>query len=307
MSLSSPDYLEAALAEVDRVAKRQKTCAAKTSGVLYKLIHILEKTLDKLSESCNHGVDVELELNALRDNLMALEPVATLSSNTKELHGAVARLGKIIDKEFSVDINGALPDISMDLAALDTAVSEHLYREGLFEIGDVFAQEAHLDEDEVQSFKSQYELLYNLMKDLEERKLDSALTWVQSHRNGVRNRSHVGSSLQDLEFSVHSLIFLQVLERGNSKKEALQYARQNFPAFVDTHLMEVQELMGLLCSTVKRGNKLEYKSYYARFFHDVYWTVFSDMLKEHIFDVMNKVGSVVCYIAYAHSSSNSVA
>jgi hypothetical protein len=295
MSSNPPDSLEAALAEVERVAKRQKTCAAKTSGVLYKIIHLLEKCVDKLSNSKSDGrIDVDAELNALRDSLMALEPVSTLSSNTKELHGAVARLGKIIDKEFSVDMNGALPEFSMDLTALDTAVSEHLYREGLFEIGDVFAKEAHLHGNEIEEFKIQYEILYNIMKDLEERRLDSALAWVQSNKNHVCRR--VGkSSFKDLEFCVHRLVFMQKLEKGDSKKEALQYARQNFPDFVDTHLEDVQDLMGMLCTTVKHGNALTYKKYYGYYVGDGFWTEFSGVLKEHIFDVMNKVkDGLVC-------------
>ena len=293
MSSNPPDFLEAALAEVERVAKRQKTCAAKTSGVLYKIIHLLEKCIDKLSNSGDGRTDVDAELNALRDSLMALEPVSALSSNTKELHGAVARLGKIIDKEFSVDINGALPEFSMDLAALDTAVSEHLYREGLFEIGDVFAKEAHLHGNEIEEFKLQYELLYKIMKDLEERRLDSALAWVQSNKTHVRKSVKVGkSSLVDLEFCVHRLVFMQKLEKGNSKKEALQYARQNFPDFMDTHPEDVQELMGMLCTTVKYGNSLTYKKYYGYYAGDGFWTEFSGVLKEHIFDVMNKVRMV---------------
>jgi len=49
-----------------------------------------------------------------------------------------------------------------------------------------------------------------------------------------------------MEFELHRLQFIQYLSQNNDIA-ALAYARQHFPHFANTHMKEIQRLMGSLC------------------------------------------------------------
>jgi hypothetical protein len=276
--------LEAALKEADRVIKRQKTCAAKTSGALYKIIHSLEQSIQQLSE--DDTLDTAAAVDALAKTLDALDAVSAINADTKELHGAVGKLGKIVDKDFATDICASLRQIPMDKTILDKIVAEHLYHEGAFEVADALVLEAGIEDGD--ALKAPFASMHAVLELIQKKNLAPAFEWAENHREALRKTNtktkgsggggrstnftvpfvidktytipmqvvlHPETKMMEeeaeeapsaFEFSLHRLAFLQILER-DGQQPALVYARQHFPAFKSTHIAEIQRLMGLLC------------------------------------------------------------
>ena len=67
-----------------------------------------------------------------------------VSTQQKDLQGALVKLGKGIEKTDGVDLEGALRDSQFDQDTLNTVVAQHLLREGNFELASAFVQEARI-------------------------------------------------------------------------------------------------------------------------------------------------------------------
>lgn len=270
MSEAPAGFIGDALVEVDRIVKRQRTCAAKTSGTLYKLIHALERCVEELRQT---PTDDNLAARAagLVREIDDLDAVATISADTKELHGAVSKLGKIVDKEFATDIGAGIRDVHMDEETLDRAVAEHLYHEGMFAIGDTFAEEAHIDD--VDNLKSPYSSMHAVLEDLRARRLDSAMRWVAANKVTLRGTSLLESrEPSDIEFSLHRLAYFQILQE-QGPRPALDYARQHFPQFQNTERMaDIQKLLGALCFFNRKNSGI---NPYAEYFGNNLWEDFA--------------------------------
>lgn len=86
------ENIEVALKEAERVARRQRACASKTADSLNKLILEVTEARKQLSAP---GAGVSDILNALEGRLSEKDVVKDVADNTKELHGAVNKLGKV--------------------------------------------------------------------------------------------------------------------------------------------------------------------------------------------------------------------
>ena len=86
------ESIESALKEAEKVAKRQRACASKTTDCLDKLILEVTEARKQLSAPGAGVLDVLKELN---EQLSRADPVKDIADNTKELHGAVNKLGKV--------------------------------------------------------------------------------------------------------------------------------------------------------------------------------------------------------------------
>lgn len=73
--------------------------------------------------------------------------------------------------------------------------------------------------------------MYNILLCIKQKNLKPAIDWCKKH------------SLPNLEFQLHKLQFIQLLQNG--VKDAIEYARNTFPHF-NNHLDEIKYLMGSL-------------------------------------------------------------
>lgn len=264
--------IDAAIKEADKTLKRQKTCAAKTSGTMYKLIHSIEQCIHRIST--DPSIDPAMAVEELGRTVDSLDAVATLSTDTKELHGAVAKLGKIIDKEFDTDICGAFRQVNMDKATLDRVVAEHLFHEGMFDVADALVAEAGIPKGD--ALKAPYASMHAVLEELAKKNLAPAMAWAEENKGALRALDHrhhqyhqyhdhqngnedssmdVGEDVHVMEedstsgstfeFALHRLGFLQALEQ-QGPAAALAYARLHFPPFQPRHLAQIQRLMGAL-------------------------------------------------------------
>jgi macrophage erythroblast attacher len=76
------------------------------------------------------------------------------------------------------------------------------------------------------------------------------------------NKSHLRKNKSSLEFQLRVQEFVELI-RGGDVTGAIQYARRNFPAWIDTHPLEIQKVMALLAFPPKSTTMLKaYKKYY---------------------------------------------
>jgi hypothetical protein len=92
-SAAQPDAVTTALKEADRVAKKQKTCAARTTKALSSLISLVQAA--QLRLEADETADPAAVLRELCAQVGEMGAVQEMTADTKEFHGAVAKLGKV--------------------------------------------------------------------------------------------------------------------------------------------------------------------------------------------------------------------
>lgn len=232
--------VEAALREADKAAKKQKVCAASSAQAINKMLQAVGKARQQLLAA--PAAPPQAVLQELHAELAAADVARAMTADTKDLHGAVSKLGKIVDRAFTADISKAYkPDRPLDQRALNQVIAEHLFHEGLFEIGQVFVEEAGVEEGE--ALKRPYASMHTVLQEVQRHNLAPALEWVREHEAALRGP---GGEPCAFEFSIHRLAFLSLLkEQGQAA--AMAYARQHFARFQATQMAAIQKLMGALC------------------------------------------------------------
>lgn len=230
--------IQGALDEAGKVVKRQRVCEQKVDARLDQLIELFQRSKERLLEpdSTPDVVLQELQRRVQEEGLLK-----EMSNQVKECHSAINKLSKTLEKtiDSQPDVCKALRDVQFDKPTLNKVIAQHFYREGRFELGDLFAREAGVPRAE--DLKQPYIAMHNILEQINNRNLQPALEWAQQHRQLLSHDSTPSS----FEFKLHSLNFLHILS-SDGLTAALQYARTNFPAFASKHMVEVQRLMGCL-------------------------------------------------------------
>ncbi|KAJ0974840.1 hypothetical protein J5N97_016805 [Dioscorea zingiberensis] len=117
-------------------------------------------------------------------------------------------------------------------------IAGHFYRQGMFEIGDCFVNEAH-EADAASNLRSQYVEMYQILGETRSRNLEPALSWAVMHRE------HLVKNGSNLELKLHSMQFVEILQRG-SRTDALLYAKTYLGPFATSFKTEFQKLIACL-------------------------------------------------------------
>lgn len=219
----------------DRVSKKQKLSYTKTQEVIDSVGHEIELALSKLTDGSD--VDQKVVISELNAKLNEMGPLNQLAAAQKELNPAVNKYGKCVDKQFYPDIAKAYREVEFDEHVINKIIAVHFYRQGLFELGDSFVQEAN--EPDAISLKAPFVEMYQMLEQMKSRNLQPALSWASAHSDELLKK---GSSL---EFKLHCLQFVQILQ-GGSRTDALKYARRSFAPFASRHMGDIQKLMASL-------------------------------------------------------------
>jgi len=237
------DQLEEGL---ERVAKKQKTTLPKTLKSIDLLITEINKCKQEISASQDA---MEVEGKEKEGNMVVSETIqhlsevvetkiiSKISSDHKELHAPISKLGKILEKNFKADIEKAIKGHKIEANELQKNIAQHLYRQGRFDLGDVFTKEVNIDPETAQKMKQPFIEMFQILQSMREHNLGPAIIWAQCKRSDL---TRIGSSL---EFKLHRLNFMELLV-GNKQKEALSYARVHFAEFAQSQMSEIQHLMG---------------------------------------------------------------
>ena len=230
------DPLADCVAASDRVLKKQKLCTSLTASALDAALAAVEAARADAARG---------DAGALRtaaDALSAADTAASLAAATKELHGAVGRLGKALDGAFVPDPCAAARSRGpCDAAALDAATADYLAASGRHTAARALADESGVRDGDalVAPFAEAAAVLASLAR----RDVAPADAWVAARRDALVTASGEAAVI-DLEFALARARFVAAASGGPSA--ALGVARAAFPAFASTHLPDVTTLMGAL-------------------------------------------------------------
>jgi len=173
----------------------------------------------------------------LNQTLQESKILPKIIADHKELHAPISKLGKIIDKTFRADIEKASRQVKFDNNILNEVVAQHLYRQGRFDLGDMYSEAAHIDTRHAQHLRDPFKEMFQVLRSIKERDLKPAIRWA------VANRAELEKIGSPLEFRLHRVQFIDLLAAGK-QQEALAYARAHFAEFANSQLTEIQHLMG---------------------------------------------------------------
>ncbi|KAK1262447.1 hypothetical protein QJS04_geneDACA001073 [Acorus gramineus] len=247
----------------DRVAKKQKLSSSKTQEVIDQVTREIENALAKMDDE-GSSMDAKSILSELNSKLNEMSPMNQLEQPQKELNLALSKYAKLLEKNFNPDITRAYRNIDFDIHTLNQIIANHFYREGLFDLGDCFLNEAQ--EPDANGLRSAFLEMYRILESMRSGNLQPALTWASANREKLLQK---GSSL---ELKLHRLQFMEVLQNG-TREDALKYARTHLAPFASSHMSEVQKLMACLLWS----GRLD-RSPYTEFLSPTHWEKLADEL-----------------------------
>ncbi|CAO2822849.1 unnamed protein product [Amaranthus hypochondriacus] len=243
----------------DHVTKKQKLYSSKCHEVIELIGQEIEQAIVKLqaADFSSPSPDYKAILVDLKSKLKQIANLNQTESYQKELNSALAKYPKQLEKSFNPEISKAYRNVDFDVNTINQIIASHLYREGLFEVGDCFANE--VGERESTALKSPFTEMYHVLQAMRSHNLEPALKWASD------NREKLTQNGSDLEFKLHRLQFVEVLQ-NRGRDDALKYGRNFFKLFSDSHMAEIQKLM----TSILWAGKLE-TSPYSHLLSPVNW------------------------------------
>lgn len=170
------------------------------------------------------------------------EKLSRITTDHRDLHGTVSKVGKAIDRNFISDFTATsrsdLCSSERNTKLLDNIVAQHFHRQGMEEVAQSLIKESGLTPEIT---PDPYAELHKIWEAILEHNLTPALEWATQHSTDLEEKQ------SSLEFKLHRLAFMQILNGGvQAQTEAIYYARTNFAKFVSRHEKEIQTLMGTL-------------------------------------------------------------
>ncbi|KAH7437924.1 hypothetical protein KP509_05G095600 [Ceratopteris richardii] len=247
----------------ERVCKKQKLCESQSDELFRKVTQEINAAIGKIhSQQDLEGFDVNHIYSELQTVLKDIRPMNEVMLAEKDLTTALAKYGKILDKQFTMDLANAYMDVDFDIHILNRVIATHFFRLGQFDLGECFLREAN--EEEV-PLKSAFQEMHNILDQLKAHNLQPALVWAASNHNKLQEYGY------SLLFDLHELQFVQFLQK-EQRKEAIDYMRAFISPFAPSHMRQIQRLM---CSTLFIGPRLD-RSPYQDLFQSSNWDLISE-------------------------------
>ncbi|KAM3960250.1 required for meiotic nuclear division 5 protein souji [Aphomia sociella] len=163
----------------------------------------------------------------------AKQTVFQMSTEHRELHATVSRVGKSIDRHFIADYGSVAPKAEMfcsdtNKPIMEQAIAQHIYRQGLEEVGDAFMAESRIPPVER---TCTFAALQRCAAALAEGDPSAALEWAEQRAEELTH--------SPLPFTLHRMQAFKIArERG--VRAAIEYARATFPAHAARHERALQ-------------------------------------------------------------------
>ncbi|KMT03076.1 hypothetical protein BVRB_8g196350 [Beta vulgaris subsp. vulgaris] len=223
----------------DHVTKKQKLCTSKCQEAIEQIAQEFEQALAKLqsADASTSYPDHKTILADLKTKLKDIAHLSQLDSIQKELNGPLSKYPKQLEKSFTSDISKSYRNIDFDNHTINQIIASHLYREGLFEVGDCFADEAGVPE--ATALKSPFIEMFHIRQAMKSHNLEPALNWATANCEKLRQNG------SDIELKLHRLQYVKILQ-SQGRDDALKYARTFLSPFASSHMAEIQKLMACL-------------------------------------------------------------
>jgi len=199
------------------------------------MLNLVEKDVDKAIESVEEFYNnMETNLDNVIEQIQTLiasnstddQSIKTNVRNTvkplakqysdkhKDLHGSISKIGKTIDKCFQSDFGNVpifeLFDKPEKLKLIYMIICEDLYRQGRMSIAQKLIDETNLNDNELFNVEKNFlEEINMILENLREKNLLPAIQWCIKHRNELNQTGSL------LEFHLHKMRFIQLLEMGD--------------------------------------------------------------------------------------------
>lgn len=143
----------------------------------------------------------------LRDTLSnTKEKLQRLTTDHRDLHGAVSKIGKTIDRNFVSDFSSTTRnDVLVEeqnIQLLNKVIAQHLQRNNLDDVAATLIKESKLPAEEIVS--DPFSNLHRIWEAIYRGDLTEALEWASEHSAKLEARN------SSLEFKLHRIAFLQV-------------------------------------------------------------------------------------------------
>uniref|UniRef100_U5ENW0 Putative e3 ubiquitin ligase n=1 Tax=Corethrella appendiculata TaxID=1370023 RepID=U5ENW0_9DIPT len=233
--------------EIEKVISKFTAINDHSQKIIKDVISFIEKLKGSIEET---SPDQELtpgQVVVLRDAISKTkEKLQRLTTEHRDLHGTVSKVGKAIDRNFVADFTAtSRTDVFQhehNIELLNKIMAQHFYRQGMDDVADLLIKESGLTPDDIQP--EPYAELHRIYEAIHNRNLQPALEWTAKYSKELDEKNST------LEFKLHRLAFMQILNRDvqsqNDARDAISYARTNFSRFVDRFEKEIQILMGTL-------------------------------------------------------------
>lgn len=161
-----------------------------------------------------------------------METVSKLSTEHRDLHAAVSKVGKQIDRNFVTDYAATSRENVFSspekISLINKVICQHYYRQGMHNVADELAKESDITPESHE--KEPFTELNHILDSLKNKDLEPALAWATAHHDSLETQS------SSLEFMLHRLKFIELLLKGaNHQTDAISYARTHFRKFVKRH------------------------------------------------------------------------
>ncbi|EPS67772.1 hypothetical protein M569_06998 [Genlisea aurea] len=260
----------------DRVTKKQKLSSSKSQEIVQQIEDEIVQVLSKMQsqEDSASSSDQKLFLSELKERLKDLGVLSQLEGTQKELNIALSKYAKLLEKSFNPEISRAYRNVDFDIRTVNQIIASHFYREGQFDLGDCFVEEAN--EPEAESKKIPFLELFQILEAMRDRNLKPALDWATNHREElIQNGSNV-------EFKLHHLQFVEILQ-NKGVDEALKYGRAFFNPFAEKHMPDIQKLIASLVYAGRPDT-----SPYSELYSSVNWDKLAEEIKRQFCNLMGQ-------------------
>ncbi len=221
----------------------------------------IETNLDNVIEQIQTLISNSSDDQSIKTNICdTIKPLAKqYSDKHKDLHGSISKIGKTIDKCFQSDFGNVpifeLFDKPEKLKLIYMIICEDLYRQGRMSIAQKLIDETNLNDNDLFNVEKNFlEEINMILENLREKNLLPALQWCQRKRNELNKSGSL------LEFNLHKMRFVQLLQIGNfdEAKNYLVNLRQ-YSILNGQCEQAVNELMGALVFAQRDLTKSPYK------------------------------------------------
>ena len=181
------------------------------------------------------------------------------SDKHKDLHGAISKIGKTIDKSFQSDFGNVpifeLFDKPEKLKIIYMIICEDLYRQGRMSIAQKLIEETKLNDNDLFNIeKTVLEEINMILENLRAKNLLPALQWCERKREELKRAGSL------LEFHLHQMRFVQLLQMGSFNEAKIYLFNLRQYSITNGQCEQaVNELMGALVFAHRDLAKSPYK------------------------------------------------
>ncbi|KAF9424243.1 hypothetical protein HW555_000636 [Spodoptera exigua] len=220
--------------DLDKALSKFKSLNDNSNKLLQNIIDQVEEIRQEITKQSNDTQLTPAQAMLISD-LAATVKASTsqMSTDHRELHATVSRVGKSIDRHFIADYASVAPKAEsfcndVNRPIMEQAIAQHLYRQGLEEVGDAFVSEAKITGVER---TCTFALLQRCAAALAEGDPSAALNWAERRAQELQN--------SPLPFTLHRMQALK-LAREKGVGAAIEYARRQFPLHAARHERALQ-------------------------------------------------------------------